>query len=159
MIEYVKGSVTEPIKGKGTNLVLHVCNDVGGWGPEGKSVAYDIGRKWPAAKGMYKSGFFNNDSLLLGDVQFVYVEAGLWVLNLIAQHGYRRPANLTPFKYDAFSVCCDKIAEQFTRHEAPWSVHMPKVGTGLGGADWHRVEQIVERRLVDRDFKVTVYVL
>lgn len=156
-IRYVKGDVTEPEETGGTRLIVHVCNDVGGWGPEGRSVADAIGKKWPEAKAEYKLQFngTTSEALRLGDVQLVDVEDKLWVANCIAQHGYRRPGNLTPFRYDAFETCLMDLRLAFIGKGA--SFHMPRVGCGLGGADWQRVEQIIEHVLCEAELNVTVY--
>jgi O-acetyl-ADP-ribose deacetylase (regulator of RNase III) len=37
------------------------------------------------------------------------------------------------------------------------SVHMPRIGCGLAGGDWSRVEPLILRRLVERGVAVTVY--
>ena len=37
------------------------------------------------------------------------------------------------------------------------SVHMPRIGCGLAGGHWSRVEPLVMRRLVERGVAVTVY--
>lgn len=160
MIKYVKGDVTTPEETGGVRVIVHVCNDVGGWGPKGFSVADAIGKRWPEARNEYKAQFNGEVSatLRLGDVQLVDVGDKLWVANCIAQHRYRRPGNLQPFKYDAFEKCCLTLSRTFTGRDATY--HMPKVGTGLGGADWHTVERIIERALLSPGpDNVTVYEL
>ncbi|MEU2680946.1 hypothetical protein ABZ638_29070 [Streptomyces sp. NPDC007107] len=37
------------------------------------------------------------------------------------------------------------------------SVHMPRIGCGLAGGTWARVEPLVTGRLVARGIEVTVY--
>ena len=37
------------------------------------------------------------------------------------------------------------------------SVHMPRIGCGLAGGKWERVEPIVRRTLIDGGIAVTVY--
>lgn len=157
MIKYIKADVTKPT-GDGLRVIVHVCNDVGGWGPEGHSVASAISKRWSEPEAEYRQQFEDGEpGLKLGEVQLVDVGERLWVANCIAQHGYRRPANLTPFKYDAFETCCSFLARTFVGQNA--SFHMPQVGCGLGGADWHTVEHIVQRVLVAAELAVTVYVL
>ncbi len=70
MIKYIKGDVTCPEETGGVRVIVHVCNDVGGWGPEGRSVADAIGKKWPEAKAEYKTQFISgsSQSLKLGSV-------------------------------------------------------------------------------------------
>ena len=159
MIRYVTGDVTKPEETGGVRVVVHSCNDVGGWGPEGRSVADAIGRRWPKARDEYKALFtVEHYQPTLGQVQLVAVGEGLanlWVANCIAQHGYRRPGNLQPFKYDAFERCCNTLVANFATRNA--SFHMPRVGCKLGGADWHTVEHIIERTICQAELSVTVY--
>lgn len=158
MIKYVKGDVTNPEETGGIRVVVHACNDAGGWGPEGHSVADAIGKRWPEAKAEYKLAFTGgplNSGLKLGEVQLVDVGDRLWVANCVAQHNYKRPGNMQPFKYEAFEMCCSILVRSFTGRNATF--HMPRVGTRLGGADWHNVEHIIERTLIAAELGVTVY--
>jgi hypothetical protein len=94
--------------------------------------------------------YFVNDRILqmtgafdLGQSQLVGVDEDLYVLNMIAQHGLRSGADETPLRYDALSLCL-RHAEAFClRHGA--SLHMPRIGCGLGGGSWERVSGLIER--------------
>ena len=156
MIRYVRGDVTKPEETGGIRVVVHGCNDEGGWGPKGNSVADAIGKRWPEAKAEYKAAFVDG-ALKLGEVQLVDVGDKLWVANCVAQHNYRRPGNLQPFKYEAFEMCCSMLVRNFVGRNATF--HMPRIGTRLGGADWHTVEHIIQRTLVEAELSVTVYEL
>ncbi|THA79646.1 hypothetical protein E6R60_03350 [Streptomyces sp. A0642] len=37
------------------------------------------------------------------------------------------------------------------------SVHMPRIGCGLAGGTWSRIEPLIEKRLTGRGIPVTVY--
>ena len=37
------------------------------------------------------------------------------------------------------------------------SVHMPRIGCGLAGGTWARIEPLIERRLISAGTAVTVY--
>lgn len=37
------------------------------------------------------------------------------------------------------------------------SVHMPRIGCGLAGGTWSRIEPLIERRLISAGLSVTVY--
>lgn len=157
MIWYVRGDVTRP-QGEGLMVIVHVCNDQGGWGPEGRSVASAISKRWAEPEAEYRAQFATGEAgLKLGEVQLVDVSDHLWVASCIAQDGYRRPGDLTPFQYEAFEMCCGMLVRSFIDRNA--SFHMPKVGTGLGGADWYKVEPIIKRTLVEAELPVTVYEL
>lgn len=157
MIRYLKGDVTAPADDGGVRVITHICNDVGGWGPKDHSVASAISKRWAAPEAEYRTQFVEGPGLKLGEVQLVDVGDKLWVANCIAQHLYRRPGNLHPFKYTAFEACCNFLVKSFVGKNA--SFHMPKVGCGLGGADWHTVEHIIQRTLIEAELAVTVYTL
>jgi O-acetyl-ADP-ribose deacetylase (regulator of RNase III) len=37
------------------------------------------------------------------------------------------------------------------------SVHMPRIGCGLAGGKWERIEPLITHRLTERGITVTVY--
>lgn len=86
-ITYLRGDATAP-HGKGVKLIVHVCNDLGGWG----------------------KGFDT-----------------------------------------ALGAVADRAAELGA------SVHMPRIGCGLAGGKWSRIEPLIEQRLAGRGIPVTVY--
>lgn len=88
-ITYLRGDATAP-HGKGVKLIVHVCNDLGGWG---KGFVLALSRRWPEPEA---------------------AELGA-------------------------------------------SVHMPRIGCGLAGGKWSRIEPLIERRLAGRGVPVTVY--
>ncbi|KAL6056835.1 Appr-1-p processing protein [Balamuthia mandrillaris] len=56
-------------------------------------------------------------------------------------------------KYDALGQCLDKVRAKAVEEEA--SVHMPRIGTGLGGGDWSIIEPLIKTHL--RGLQVFVY--
>lgn len=157
MLKYTQGDVTLPPE-DGIRVIVHVCNDAGGWGPRDHSVASAISKRWKEPEAEYRQQFAEGEpGLKLGEVQLVDVGERLWVANCVAQHGYRRPGNLVSFRYEAFEACCHLLVRTFVGRNA--SFHMPKVGCGLGGGDWQAVEPIIERTLVEAELSVTVYTL
>jgi O-acetyl-ADP-ribose deacetylase (regulator of RNase III) len=55
-----------------------------------------------------------------------------------------------PFDYEAFTICMRKINNIFTGKH----IGMPKIGAGLAGGNWNRIEHIINVEL--RDCTVTV---
>lgn len=49
-ITYVRGAATSP-HGKGVKLIVHVCNDPGGWG---KEFVLALSRRWPEPEAAYR---------------------------------------------------------------------------------------------------------
>ena len=65
---------------------------------------------------------------------------------MIGQRGLRRAGGTPPVRYDAIAQALSLVAEQAKTHAA--SVHMPRIGCGLAGCSWARIEPIVEETLV-----------
>ncbi|WP_329531173.1 macro domain-containing protein [Streptomyces sp. NBC_01450] len=152
-ITYVRGDATAPSV-KGVKLIAHVCNDIGGWG---KGFVLALSRRWPEPEAAYRAwhrGRAHND-FGLGAAQFVQVEKYVWVANLIGQRGIRTGSKGVPVRYEAIDTGLAHLATKAAELDA--SVHMPRIGCGLAGGNWSRVEPLVTRRLVERGVAVTVY--
>jgi O-acetyl-ADP-ribose deacetylase (regulator of RNase III) len=85
-IRYVKGDATNPI-GQGNKVIVHVCNDVGGWG---KGFVMAISKRWKQPENSYREWWKSSRNFELGEVQFVQVEPTIWIANLIGQHDIKR---------------------------------------------------------------------
>ncbi|CAL9367204.1 Appr-1-p processing protein [Streptomyces sp. DH-12] len=152
-ITYLRGDATVPSV-KGVRIIAHVCNDIGGWG---KGFVLALSRRWPEPEAAYRAwhrGRAAND-FGLGAVQLVQVERYVWVANMIGQRGVRTGSKGVPVRYEAVDTALDRLAGHALGLGA--SVHMPRIGCGLAGGRWSRVEPLVEQRLVRRGIPVTVY--
>ncbi|GGZ20872.1 Appr-1-p processing protein [Streptomyces nitrosporeus] len=152
-ITYVRGDATSP-QGKGVKLIVHCCNDLGGWG---KGFVLALSRRWPGPEAAYRRWHREraHNDFALGAVQFVQVEPYVWVANLIGQRGVRTGSKGVPVRYEALGAGLEKVAEKAVELGA--SVHMPRMGCGLAGGTWSRVEPLVTGRLAARGLAVTVY--
>lgn len=160
MIKYVKGDATDP-QGDGQKIIAHICNDEGKWGrgfvvtlSRRNRVAEDCYRMW------HRMGFTSAGAIpfVLGEMQMVNFGDGVWVANMIAQHGVRyNPAAPRAVDYAALRSGLSKVAEYATRGLGMASVHMPRIGCGLGGGTWDEIEPIVQSTLTDCGISVTVY--
>jgi len=151
-IEYIKGDATTP-KGDGNKIIVHICNDVGGWG---KGFVLAISNRWKTPENSYREWFRSQDGFALGKVQFVQVEEDLLVANLIGQHKIGRAKNGTPpIRYKAVEEGLKLVAERATRSNAV--VHMPRIGCGLAGGKWEMIESIIRNHLLEEGVKVVVY--
>ncbi|MGW7269481.1 macro domain-containing protein [Streptomyces sp. NPDC054864] len=152
-ITYVRGDATAPL-GKGVKLIAHVCNDLGGWG---KGFVVALSRRWPEPEAAYRRWHRERakNDFGLGAVQFVEVSPYIWVANMIGQHGMRTGSKGVPVRYEAIDTALDALADKAAELDA--SVHMPRIGCGLAGGKWSRVEPLISRRLVERGIAVTVY--
>ncbi|MBZ4320936.1 macro domain-containing protein [Streptomyces huiliensis] len=152
-IAYVRGDATTPL-GKGPRIIAHVSNDLGGWG---KGFVLALSRRWPEPEREYRRWHrarAEND-FGLGAVQVVRVERWLWVANMVGQRGIRTGSGGVPVRYEAIDAALAKLADEAARLGA--SVHMPRIGCGLAGGRWERVEPLIRARLTDRGIPVTVY--
>lgn len=88
-------------------------------------------------------------------MRLVQAERYVWVANMIGQRGVRTGGKGVPVRYEAIDTALDRLAGHALELGA--SVHMPRIGCGLAGGRWSRVEPLVEDRLVRRGIPVTVY--
>ncbi|MFE0645446.1 Appr-1-p processing protein [Streptomyces sp. NPDC058877] len=153
-ITYVRGDATAP-HGEGIRIVAHVCNDLGGWG---KGFVRAVSRRWPEPEAAYRRWHRERagNDFGLGAAQFVRVEPSVWVANLVGQRGTRTVRSRgVPVRYEAIDAALALLAEEALGLGA--SVHMPRIGCGLAGGSWSKVEPLVLRRLAEREIAVTVY--
>lgn len=176
LLHYVHGDATAPA-GRPA-LIVHICNDEGKWGSSGFVLAAT--RRWPEpeacyriwhaksareAISSYRAGIARGvrseetGAFGLGESQLVEVEPGaLYVLNMVAQEGVsmiaspRVAARVPAVRYAALALCL-RHADRFACSLGA-SIHMPRIGCGLGGGTWKEVGALV-KRLVSVD--VTVY--
>ncbi|MEU3952113.1 macro domain-containing protein [Streptomyces achromogenes] len=152
-ITYVRGDATVPSV-KGVKVIAHVCNDIGGWG---KGFVLALSRRWPEPEAAYRAWHRDraHNDFGLGAVQLVRVEPSVWVANMVGQRGVKRGSKGVPVRYEAIDTALTRLADEAIRLGA--SVHMPRIGCGLAGGKWSRVEPLVAGRLAARGIAVTVY--
>ncbi|WP_316522919.1 macro domain-containing protein [Kitasatospora brasiliensis] len=153
-ITYVRGDATTP-QGKGVKVIAHVCNDLGGWG---KGFVLALSRRWPEPEAAYRRWHRERakNDFGLGAVQLVPVDPHVWVANLVGQRGIRTGRSTgVPVRYEAIDTGLVALGEHALRLGA--SVHMPRIGCGLAGGRWEKVEPLVSARLTARGVPVTVY--
>ncbi len=164
-ITYIRGDATAASV-KGVKVIAHVCNDIGGWG---KGFVLAVSRRWPEPEKSYRAWHRDRASndFGLGAAQFVQVEPYVWVANLVGQRGILPRARIrsrggtpiggqgAPVRYEAIDAALERLGEKAVELDA--SVHMPRIGCGLAGGEWSRIEPLVHERLVRRGIEVTVY--
>ncbi|MDI1463701.1 macro domain-containing protein [Catellatospora sp. KI3] len=152
-LSIIKGDATSP-QAKGPKVVAHVCNDIGGWG---KGFVVAVSRRWPEPERDFRAWHRQRagNDFGLGAVRLVQVAPDLWVANMVGQRGIKTGSNGPPIRYEAVERCLATLAEQAARLEA--SVHMPRIGCGLAGGRWDRIEPMIVRTLCARGIATTVY--
>jgi len=156
-LQYRIGDATEP-QGTGVKIILHCVNDVGAWGA---GFVLALSQRWREPEGKYRrwhqAGELDGVPFALGQVQMIKVVSGVFVANLIGQHGLRRRGDdgLPPVRYEAIRQGLARVRQQALMLKA--SVHMPRIGAGLAGGDWREIEQIILDELAAHDLAVTIY--
>lgn len=151
-INYIIGDATNPTT-EGNKIIVHVCNDIGGWG---KGFVLAITKRWKQPEQQYRQWFKSNDNFNLGQVQFVQVEADLWVANLIGQHKINKDEDgNAPIRYEAILEGLEKVGNFAVENKA--TVHMPRIGCGLAGGTWDKIEPLILSSLTIKNIQVTVY--
>lgn len=152
-IHYLQGDATAP-QAKGAKIIAHICNDIGGWG---KGFVMAVSRRWKEPEAAYRQWHRERASndFALGAIQVVPVGPGLHVANMIGQRGIKRGSNGPPIRYDAVDQCLQRLADEAVNLRA--SVHMPRIGCGLAGGKWSRIEPLIESSLLAADVDVWVY--
>ena len=157
-IKYIKGDATEPlIIGDKYSVICHCCNALGAWG---KGFVVPLGKKYPIAKEKYLELIkASKPEDRLGSVSFARASDKIIVANIIGQYyTYPRDGKI-PLDYEALEKGFKFIIEIFKMHKMPFTVHMPKIGCGLAGGDWNRVEEIIKNTFISSNIEVYVYLL
>ncbi|BFO65569.1 macro domain-containing protein [Chryseobacterium sp. S0630] len=152
-IQYLKGDATAP-QAKGTKIIAHICNDIGGWG---KGFVLAVSKRWEEPEKKYRDWhrFRSKNDFALGKIQLVQVEKYIYVANIIGQKGIKTGSHGVPVRYDAIEKALEKLSSEALLLNA--SVHMPRIGCGLAGGKWKEIEPIIERTLLAKEVQVYVY--
>ncbi|MBK6381812.1 MAG: Appr-1-p processing protein [Chitinophagaceae bacterium] len=151
-VNYIKGDATNPTV-EGNKIIVHICNDIGGWG---KGFVVAISKRWKQPEQKYREWFKAQENFKLGQVQFVQVEHGFWVANLIGQHKINKDENgNAPIRYESILLGLEQVGQFAIEKNA--TIHMPRIGCGLAGGTWDKIEPLIKQSLSDKDIMVTVY--
>ncbi len=150
MLKYVKGDLFQVKSG----IIAHSVNCRGTFG---RGVAGQIARLYPDVRTHYLKKY-DEKGWNLGEVQFILMlnnESEFIFANVAGQDDYG--TYKVQVDYEALE---DGLATVFTfAEEMCLPVAMPKIGCGLAGGDWERVERIITSLLMEYDVDVTVYEL
>ncbi|WP_339733256.1 macro domain-containing protein [uncultured Gimesia sp.] len=152
-ITYLKGDATQP-QAKGNKIIAHVCNDLGGWG---KGFVLAISNRWSEPEAEYRQWHRQRakNNFGLGEVQVIQVDQYIWVANMLGQRGMKTRSKGPPVRYPAIEQCLTSVAEKAGELSA--SVHMPRIGCGLAGGKWNKVEPLIQQTLCTAKIDVYVY--
>ena len=150
-IIFIKGDATAP-SSKGTKIIAHICNDIGGWG---KGFVLALSKKWSEPERSYRKWYQSRDRFELGEMSLIQVEPYIYVANMIAQRGIKTGSKGAPIRYDAVEKCLSTLSKEATKLNA--SIHMPRIGCGLAGGRWEEIEPLIEKALLRYGISVYVY--
>jgi len=159
-LNYVQGDATKPF-GTGNRIITHCCNDRGFWNA---GFVKALSNRWSEPERAYRQwaageeGAAGNERLpfALGNVQFVKVETGVCVANIIGQAGIaKRNQTTPPVRYDAIRKGLLTVRDLALTYNA--SIHMPRMGARLAGGQWEVIAEIIESELCNYGLQVTVY--
>lgn len=166
MIHYVKGDATLPIGDDDQiKIIAHICNDIGAWG---RGFVLSVTQRYPRAEKAYRDWYQMNEvagypelvPFRLGRMKLVQVSNSVSVANMIAQHGIMATNGVEPIRYSALEDCLAELrlhAKSSSFVKSPKktaTIHMPRIGCGLAGGEWSKVEEIVNRMIPDVDVYV-----
>ena len=151
-INYIKGDATQPVA-IGNKIIVHICNDIGGWG---RGFVMAISKRWKKPENEYRNWYKSRENFKLGAVQFVNVEPDIWVANIIGQHKINSDEDGNPpIRYEAVASGLDKVGDFAI--EITGNVHMPRIGCGLAGGTWDKIEPLIISGISDKNIITNVY--
>jgi O-acetyl-ADP-ribose deacetylase (regulator of RNase III) len=154
-IKYIQGDATAP-QAEGNKIIAHVCNDIGRWGKGFVLALSQRSREPEKAFHQWYAERHNND-YGLGAAQLVQIAPDTWVANIIGQHKIagRGDSGTPPVRYEAIQQGLARVAQKAKDLNA--SVHMPRIGCGLAGGTWDKVEPLIVAELSAQGISVYVY--
>lgn len=151
-ISYLTGDATDPVQ-DGMRIIVHIVNDkTANWGG---AFARALRDAHPLAQQDFRE-WAQGGHLELGRVHITDIEDDLHVATIVAQRGYggsERPR----IRYDAVRQGLATVA--ITARDLHATVHMPRIGAGMGGGSWDIIEELIEGELISTGISVTVYSL
>lgn len=154
-ITYLEGDATRPMV-DGYKFIAHCCNDVGAWGA---GFVLALSRRWHQPERSYIdwADSLKGQRMPMGEAQFVPVRGDISVVNIIGQRGCGFTDGFPPVRYDALQQGFRALAERVNRMPGGATVHMPRLGCGLAGGEWNKVEYLIDIELCQKDVSVFVY--
>jgi O-acetyl-ADP-ribose deacetylase (regulator of RNase III) len=145
MINYIQ----EDIFTAKEDILIHGCNCFCKFG---KGIAYYIKKYYPEAYSEDCKTIFG-DKQKLGtysyvDVTNIFTNDPLTIVNAYTQYNYGLYKDM--FEYDSFSKILESVKQNFINK----SICMPKIGAGLAGGDWNRIEDIINKVFLNEEVKV-----
>lgn len=134
-IKYLTGDATQPVETNGPKIICHICNDRGAWGA---GFVLAISKRWAHPEVAYRAKI----EYQLGTMEIVQVEPQIYVANMIGQHDTQfSPEGLAPIRYESVQAALEQV--NYYAYKIGGTLHMPRIGCGLAGGHWERIESII----------------
>jgi len=151
-LRYKTGDATIPFSA-GHRIIIQVCNDVGAYGA-GFSGA--VAKRWPKVEEEYRRWCRSQHKFVLGEIQVINVQSDTTIVNMIAQQGIKKAKTKKDLMdYAALEKCLNQIIPIAKDNGS--SVHGPRIGAGLCGSDWKKIEPVINDTLIKSGINVTIY--
>lgn len=148
-IEYRKGNMFEHDFSKdcGRKVFMHGCNQQG---VMGSGVAKEFKERYPNAFKQYVDDLASG--IRLGDCSFAKdSKTGIYLASVITQEFYGKDGK----QYASYAAIESNLAYMMKMFD---TIVMPKIGCGLGGCDWNKIEPMFDK-WQKQDLKIYVYSL
>lgn len=149
MITHIKGDATEILETDKPVIIAHIVNDIGVWG---SGFVLAVSKKWPHVRDEYLKSFELKINFELGNNQYVKAEKDIYIANMIAQRSIISKSKIPPIKYDALEKSLLDLNKKTKELKA--TIYMPKIGSGLAGGDWDKIETIIASSVKDVNVKI-----
>lgn len=148
-IHYKTGDATRP--DERNCILVHCCNNIGRWG-SGFTLAVDktFGTQVGEA---YRAGQWHH----LGKIfpMTMHPRHNVWyIVNLVGQAGVKGPTVPTPVQYNAIREGLGRLDEWMRATGRNVPVVMPRIGAGLAGGSWRKIETVIYQTMLNRDVYV-----
>jgi O-acetyl-ADP-ribose deacetylase (regulator of RNase III) len=152
-LKELRGDALKPTMG-GVRVIAHVVpNTNAPWG--GGGFAAQVRHRFPDAWRHYRSVISSaGSSPRLGDTVKGQLGNDIYIVHMVAQQGIG-PSPTQRLRYAPLAKCLEEVHDIAVQYNA--TVHMPRIGTGHGGASWELVRELIVNELVDRGVETTVY--
>jgi Zn-dependent peptidase ImmA (M78 family)/O-acetyl-ADP-ribose deacetylase (regulator of RNase III) len=151
-ITYLKGDALAP-RGDSPAIIAQVVNDrTPNWGG---GFAYEVRKRFPGVQDAFRDwARMRRAEFQLGGGYLAEARADLWIYSMVAQEGYG-PSPQPRLRYGALQMCLTRLSDLAKERGA--SLHIPRIGAGQAGGDWHIIEELIKQELCERGVSVTVY--
>lgn len=159
VITYVEGDATKPTGKSKYQIIVHIVNDEG---VMGSGIARVIREKWPHVYEQYQALFAEpakKRATAQGQIQVVRADGNLFVCNLFGQSGVGDFNGLPAVRYGAVEEGLMRLRGRVKKSaiRSETAIAMPRIGCGLAGGSWAKVEEVINRVFEGSDLPITVY--